>query len=363
MGEQTSKRLRLGPGKDGIESQPTATTMHNMSFPDSPSSSLVPLSPTPISHGVFSIARLTDSPTYDVPAGPWTKVTDDDQLVSHLISLWATWDHLFRDGIILEPFLQDMRSRRLDAKFCSPFLVNCLLAAACPYSDYDEARTRQGKVSSLMDHFIREASEHLQIEEVESSITKAQGLVVLSSVLCRMGRQQDAFDSAIHANIMCEQLQQTHRQYQRIGVSKQEDDMFSYAIKDTCWGVFGMTTAAMLSWARPQPFLLPTCPWPNPADVDAPRSLEEWQPYPKKGREQNPSLGRISLAHAELTMLEREISLIVYQELDGTKEGVMLAKQVALLDLELRLRSWYGLLPMHIWDYSSLSPPSVFILQ
>lgn len=68
---------------------------------------------------------------FEVPSTPWTKVTNDDQFVSRLISLWFTWAHPYLNWIDRDLFIRDMLSGDTDAKFCSPFLVNVILADAC----------------------------------------------------------------------------------------------------------------------------------------------------------------------------------------------------------------------------------------
>lgn len=68
---------------------------------------------------------------FNVPARPWTTVTENDDFVSHLVSLWFTWEHPFLNWIDRDMFIRDMKSGSLDAQFCSPFLVNIILASAC----------------------------------------------------------------------------------------------------------------------------------------------------------------------------------------------------------------------------------------
>lgn len=64
-----------------------------------------------------------------VPAKPWTRVTDSDEMVSHLISLFFTWDHPCLQVLDQSIFLAYMNSDTASA-FCTPFLVNCILALA-----------------------------------------------------------------------------------------------------------------------------------------------------------------------------------------------------------------------------------------
>ena len=80
---------------------------------------------------VMSIQSLSDEPLFDLPAKPWTKVTEDDHFVSHLVSLYFTWEHAACHIIDRELFLDDMKSGQLDSQCCSPLLVNALLATAC----------------------------------------------------------------------------------------------------------------------------------------------------------------------------------------------------------------------------------------
>lgn len=80
---------------------------------------------------VMDVNFLCVVPPVEVPASPWTTVTDDDAFVSHLVSLYFTWDYPFFSFLDLNAFVKHMRSRDVGSEFCSPFLVNALLAHAC----------------------------------------------------------------------------------------------------------------------------------------------------------------------------------------------------------------------------------------
>ena len=64
-----------------------------------------------------------------VPAKPWTRVTDSDDMVSHLVSLYFTWGNPCLQVLDQAVFLAYMNSDTTSA-FCTPFLVNCILALA-----------------------------------------------------------------------------------------------------------------------------------------------------------------------------------------------------------------------------------------
>jgi hypothetical protein len=83
-------------------------------------------------HRVLDARRLSDDPLWEVPANPWTDVTDDDAFVSHLVSLWFTWYHPSFSYLDRDLFIKDMQSGDVEnSLYCSPFLVNAILADAC----------------------------------------------------------------------------------------------------------------------------------------------------------------------------------------------------------------------------------------
>ena len=80
---------------------------------------------------VMDIQYLCSFAPVRVPARPWTTVTDSDDLVSHLVSLYLTWGYPFFAFFCHDTFVKHMRMGHLNSDFCSPFLVNALLANAC----------------------------------------------------------------------------------------------------------------------------------------------------------------------------------------------------------------------------------------
>lgn len=80
---------------------------------------------------VMDIQYLCNIAPVRVPARPWTTVTDSDDLVSHLVSLYLTWGYPFYAFFCRDTFIKHMKLGHLNSDFCSPFLVNALLANAC----------------------------------------------------------------------------------------------------------------------------------------------------------------------------------------------------------------------------------------
>ena len=81
----------------------------------------------------YMLGRIQDvvNPPIQVPAKPWTNVTDDDDLVSHLVSLWFTWAHPWWHWVDERQFIAAMQSADTSSLICTPYLVNMVLADAC----------------------------------------------------------------------------------------------------------------------------------------------------------------------------------------------------------------------------------------
>ncbi len=76
------------------------------------------------------MADLVELPVIRILAKPWTDVTTDAEFVSHLITLYFTWGHYW-PNIIKDLFVIQMCSLEADMIYCTPLLVNAILALAC----------------------------------------------------------------------------------------------------------------------------------------------------------------------------------------------------------------------------------------
>ncbi|KAI4764359.1 hypothetical protein E4T52_03464 [Aureobasidium sp. EXF-3400] len=90
-------------------------------------------------------------PPIKVPAKPWTALTEDDDLVSHLISLWLQNNNPFFRVVEEDLFVKAMQSGDLSSEYCSPFLVNSILALACLYTK------RQGQIRATANTILQPA--------------------------------------------------------------------------------------------------------------------------------------------------------------------------------------------------------------
>ncbi|KAL3420598.1 fungal specific transcription factor [Phlyctema vagabunda] len=122
------------------------------------------------------------NPRTMVQTASWTTVTTDVEFMKHLFNLYFTWSHPFYYVFSQETFFLGMRDRNI--KYCSPLLVNSVLAVACHFSDRREARADPDDPSTAGGHFYEEAR-RLLCEQIlsgyePSPLTTIQALGVLS---------------------------------------------------------------------------------------------------------------------------------------------------------------------------------------
>jgi hypothetical protein len=109
--------------------------------------------------------------------GTWTTATNDGELVKHLLLLYFSWVHPFYLLFPEEVFWYGLNNKKL--KYCSPMLVNAVLAVACNFSDRPEARSDQNDATTVGNHFFAEAKRLLS-EDDRSCLTTVQALGVMS---------------------------------------------------------------------------------------------------------------------------------------------------------------------------------------
>jgi Fungal specific transcription factor domain len=116
----------------------------------------------------------------------WTTVTDDQEFVDHLISVYFTWQHAFFQSFPERLFRQDMAAGR--TKYCSKFLVNAICAAGALLSTDPKVRRDQNDPKSADMAFFEEAVRLLHQDQQASSIPTVAGLFLLSHVEGYRGR-------------------------------------------------------------------------------------------------------------------------------------------------------------------------------
>ena len=99
------------------------------------------------------------------PITSWTTVTQDAPLIAHLLNMYFTWHYsffvtlsqrVFRKHFLLGNMSQT-HSHVRKHEYCSPVLVNAMLALGCHFSSRSGAREDPEDPATAGDHFFEEA--------------------------------------------------------------------------------------------------------------------------------------------------------------------------------------------------------------
>ncbi|GAB7352669.1 hypothetical protein MBLNU459_g3032t1 [Dothideomycetes sp. NU459] len=139
---------------------------------DYPSPGALPPGSAPGYKAVAESVDLKKEIPFRVPAAPWTCLTSDDELVSHLVSLFLVWVNASERLIEEDLFIEGMRSGDVDTIYCSQSLVNAVLALGSLYSEREEVFGAPNDYTTRGQHF-HEESERLLRAENDKDTTDA----------------------------------------------------------------------------------------------------------------------------------------------------------------------------------------------
>ena len=91
----------------------------------------------------------------------WTTVTDDPELIFHLMSMYFTWHYTYfttlSKSLFLRDFFKGRRHTASQTEYCSSLLVNAMLSLGCHFTSWPAARDNPQDSSSVGAHFFKEA--------------------------------------------------------------------------------------------------------------------------------------------------------------------------------------------------------------
>ena len=127
----------------------------------------------------------------------WTEVTSDPELVVHLLNMYFTWHYTYFTTLAKSLFWRDFlqgnstRSFKRKTEYCTPLLVNAMLALGCHFTSWPKARSDPQDSATAGDHFFREAKRLiLENDEHENpKLATVQALALMSVREAGCGRE------------------------------------------------------------------------------------------------------------------------------------------------------------------------------
>ncbi|CAI7654529.1 unnamed protein product [Penicillium pancosmium] len=344
-----SDNTRTAPGVlNLIRSNASVSEVRQFLDPDTISSS-TDEKPTKVrrqtSRRYMDIKSLSDIPLYEVPAQPWTSVTDDSSFVSHLISLYFTWEHPVLNWIDRDLFLRDMRSKDLNSKFCSPVLVNSILGVACFYSWYPEGFANPAEPSSRGEHFFKEAVRLLGEAEGKLTLTNLQARGDIYTSACVMGKDRLGWQYLVEIAECARQF--INRREFFIRETKGDVQEVSRSIDTALHGLFSLNPVATLSLQKPSIIKRPQLEYfpeyHHPAD--------NWTPYPRQADALLAHTNCVKNGSFDLSVIMWEVSDYLFGDDKPPTPDVTVIE-----GFYERLRMWTEALPECIDQKSNVTP-------
>ncbi|KAI9884567.1 MAG: hypothetical protein M1823_003639 [Watsoniomyces obsoletus] len=288
------------------------------------------------------------------PTESWTRVTQDAGLVGRLLALYFCWQHPLYLLFSQDCFLHDMAQGR--TKYCSPLLVNALLACSCSFSDPDDAHADPVDFPAIGDAFFAEAR-HLLIESEHSSLTTVQALALMSLREASCGADSSGFHYAGRCMRMAIELG-LHLAFSSAAAHRLTPTEIEVR-KITFWGCFTLDTVWAVSVGRISQLPRAAIRVEKPTLTD---SLEQrpWRPYGGPAARYAAQLEQAGhqygLLH-QMSALSEIVNDAVYTYY-APRERFTSRK---LLDLYGRYRRWYQLLPTFLELTETASPQIVYL--
>ena len=145
----------------------------------------------------YSTDELEEDATSREPLASWTEVTSDARLILHLINMYFTWHYTFFTTLSKALFWRDFKQGKplRDAKhkieYCTPLLVNAMLALGCHFTSWPAARADPEDSATAGDHFFKEAKRLIleNDEHEKPRLTTVQALALMSVREAGCGRE------------------------------------------------------------------------------------------------------------------------------------------------------------------------------
>jgi hypothetical protein len=302
-----------------------------------------------------------DLPSF-VPADPvheWTTVTSDVELIEHLLGVYFTWSHPFYLLFSEELFEHGMLLKR--DRYCTPLLMNAILAVGCCYSDRPEARKDPNDPNTAGDHFFAEAQQLLAETHNQPSLTivQALGLMSLREAMRNHNARAQSYISQMMNMVIGLGMHTSHSAESSSTLTESEIE----ARRITFWGCFVLETTSAIYIGRVSSLARAAIGVEKPK---VPPQLEDipWRPF---------GTHHYNGGSSELVQPSRKYSILVQSSLlseivDDIIQMLHRAnarvKRQEVLSHHKKLRGWFRNLPAELKiQNEGLTLPHVITLQ
>ncbi|KAL6161627.1 Nitrogen assimilation transcription factor nit-4 [Exserohilum turcicum] len=289
------------------------------------------------------------------PFCSWTTVTSDPELVQHLISMYFCWHYSFFTTLSKNLFLQEFKlgkplpgSARRN-QYCSPLLVNAMLALGCHFTSWPAARAVRDDSATAGDHFFKEAKRLIMEDDLHEvpALTTVQALALMSVREAGCGREAKGWVySGMSFRMACD-LGLNLGMHSKDVIDEKEED----ARRITFWGCF-LFDKCWSNYLGRLPQLPNTILTVPKFEVFPVEDAETWSAVTDSGLSQahsQPSRTRaVALQISKLCEISSDLMNSFYNPIDMDKVKGRQAELKKLSELHMRLETWRRELPKEL---------------
>jgi hypothetical protein len=127
----------------------------------------------------------------------WSNVTDDQELTLHLLQMYFTWHYTYFAALSKSLFYRDFYKGRSaltysrKTEYCTPLLVNAMLALGCHFTAWPAAREDRDDASTAGNHFFKECKRLIMVDDEfeKPRLATVQALALMSVREAGCGRE------------------------------------------------------------------------------------------------------------------------------------------------------------------------------
>ncbi|KAI2615673.1 fungal-specific transcription factor domain-containing protein [Hypoxylon sp. NC1633] len=292
------------------------------------------------------------------PITSWSDVTKDREVIKHLLNMYFNWHYPYFTTLSRTLFYRDFLKGKSNISpyktaYCSPLLVNAMLALGCHFTDMDCAYATAGDSWTKGDHFFAEAKRLIvdNDEYEKPRLTTVQALALMSVREAGCGREAKGW---VYSGMSFRMAQDLGLNLDIGGIRSDRGDLDDQEIdarRITFWGCFLFDKCWSNYLGRlPQ---IPKNSYSVPKyDVFPNEDAEPWCPYTDTGFDEStrqPSRTRTTgLQLSKLCEISSDLLLFFYHPNHIGRSSGKSIELKKLSELHRRLEDWRKELPKEL---------------
>jgi hypothetical protein len=308
----------------------------------------------------------------DEPLLSWTTVTNDTEVIVHLINLYFTWHYPYFTTLSKSLFYRDFLLGKPSGTpkrtvYCSSLLVNAMLALGCHFTNSPVGCADPNDPATKGDAFFAEAKRLIveNDEYAKPKLTTIQALCLMSVREAGCGREASGW---VYSGMGFRMAQDMGLNLDSGGMTNSKEGMDEQEIdarRITFWGCFLFDKCWSNYLGR-----LPQLPVSNITapkfDVFPDEDADIWSPYAENGISQlhsQPSRTRtVALQISRLCEISNDLLLFFYHPHHLERSVGRSQELKKLSELQTRLEAWRKELPKEL-EAKEGQLPNVLLMQ